>query len=120
MLPLDLNQAGWQVACITVLGICTFFINNQALEPSIMEARNLITAREMVQDHHWLIPTMNEEYRLAKPPFPTWVTAWTAQITGGFHSLGVLRIPAGLMGFIMAFSLYAIAKCFTRDKLIPV
>ncbi|MHB1108669.1 MAG: ArnT family glycosyltransferase, partial [Lutibacter sp.] len=41
---------------------------------TIMEARNFITAREMVQDNHWLLTTMNGEARYQKPPLPTWLT----------------------------------------------
>lgn len=44
-----------------------------ALPTDIMESRNIITAREMVSDGNWLVPTMNGELRLEKPPLPTWV-----------------------------------------------
>ena len=41
--------------------------------PDIMESRNIITAREMVYDGHWMVPTMNGDLRLEKPPLPTWI-----------------------------------------------
>ena len=55
--------------------IISFFINNRVVVPDIMEARNMVTAREMVHDGNWLVPTMNGDLRLEKPPLPTWLTA---------------------------------------------
>ena len=33
--------------------IISFFINNRVVVPDIMEARNMVTAREMVHDGNW-------------------------------------------------------------------
>ena len=62
----------WLMAAVVAI---TFFINNRTLQPDIMESRNLVTAREMVETGQWLVPTMNGELRLEKPPLPTWVSA---------------------------------------------
>jgi 4-amino-4-deoxy-L-arabinose transferase-like glycosyltransferase len=67
----------WSVLMILVICAITFFVNNRTFTPDIMEARNIVTAREMVQDGHWMVPTMNGELRLEKPPLPTWITAVT-------------------------------------------
>ena len=53
---------------LAVFCIIAFFANNTALRPDIMETRNLQTAREMVEGDHWLVPMMNGNYRLEKPP----------------------------------------------------
>lgn len=58
---------------VIVLALVTFFAFNADLPTDIMEARNIVTAREMVADGNWLVPTMNGELRLEKPPLPTWV-----------------------------------------------
>ena len=52
------------------------------LEVTIMEARNFISAREMLTDGHWILTTMNGEARYQKPPLPTWLTALSASIFG--------------------------------------
>lgn len=57
------------------------FINNRVVVPDIMEARNMVTAREMVHDGNWLVPTMNGDLRLEKPPLPTWLTAVAEMIS---------------------------------------
>jgi hypothetical protein len=46
------------------------------IQTNIMEARNLITAREMVKDGHWIFTTIDGMPRYEKPPLPTWLTAF--------------------------------------------
>lgn len=65
------NRLSWII--VVLLCYISFFANNGALTPDIMESRNIVTAREMVSDGNWLVPTMNGELRLEKPPLPTWV-----------------------------------------------
>ena len=52
------------------------------LEVTIMEARNFISAREMITDNQWILTTMNGEPRYQKPPFPTWLTAMSGMLFG--------------------------------------
>jgi 4-amino-4-deoxy-L-arabinose transferase-like glycosyltransferase len=71
-----------------------------------MEARNFITAREMIQDNHWLLTTMNGEARYEKPPLPTWLTAISG-LAFGINNLFALRLPAAFMVlFLGIFSYY--------------
>ena len=51
--------------------ICVF-VNSDLPSVNNMEARNYVTAREILQDGSWLLPTMNGELRIAKPPLPPW------------------------------------------------
>ena len=48
-----------------------FVAHLQVLLINIMEARNFITAREMIVDGNWLLTTINGEPRYQKPPLPT-------------------------------------------------
>ncbi|MCD8260663.1 MAG: phospholipid carrier-dependent glycosyltransferase, partial [Bacteroides sp.] len=52
----------------------TFFIHNDVLYTDIMESRNIVTAREMVYEGNWIIPTMNGELQFASP-LSTWIAA---------------------------------------------
>ena len=110
----------WQLGFLLIISICTFLIKNGVLEPDIMEARNFITAREMLEGGNWLLPTMNGEYRLAKPPYPTWITALMAESTGDLRQLTALRFPAGLMALLMAVSLFGLGRIFSKEKAIPL
>jgi len=106
---------------LILLFLITFFafiVNNGALEPNIMEARNLTTAREMLQKNNWLEPTMNGELRLEKPPLPTWITAVTMHLAGD-KNLSLLRLPAALAALLMIFFLFKLTTELTEDSLLP-
>lgn len=108
-----------QVLILLIICFASFFTHNEVLDASIMEARNFVTAREMVQEGNWLLPTMNGELRLRKPPLPTWLTALSAKIAGKVDDLSVLRFPAAIMASLMIFFCYALIRTFTKDKLLP-
>ncbi|HOM28960.1 MAG TPA: hypothetical protein PLS81_05840 [Deltaproteobacteria bacterium] len=50
--------------------LITIFIYGNLVPVNVMEARNYIAAREMAAGRSWLLPTMNGEIRIAKPPCP--------------------------------------------------
>lgn len=84
-------------------------IHIDVLPVSIMEARNFITAREMIDDGNWLLTTMNGEARYEKPPLPTWFTA-VFGLMFGIESLWSLRLPAILMLGLTGYGTFAISK----------
>lgn len=92
-----------------------FFMNLDVLYPNIMEARNFITAREMVTDDHWLLTTMNGEPRYEKPPLPTWLAAIAGMLVS-FKSLAALRIPSAIITLVLVFFSYRFGIYFLKDK----
>ncbi|MEM9023428.1 MAG: glycosyltransferase family 39 protein [Bacteroidota bacterium] len=108
-----------QVLFLIVLGTFTFLVNNHVFDATLMEARNFVTAREILQNDSWLLPTMNGELRLAKPPMPTWCSAWMAQLTGSTDNLGAMRLPAGIAGIGMVLFLFLYARTRTTDGRLP-
>lgn len=102
-----------------VISICLFTAfmllpNLNVLDVSIMEARNFITAREMVQDGNWLLTTMNGEPRYEKPPLPTWLTAISG-ILFGLKSTFALRFPAILFVMILGVAIFKISMLLVKD-----
>jgi len=85
------------------------------MEVTIMEARNFITAREMLTDGNWILTTMNGEARYQKPPLPTWLTALSAMVFG-IKSVWGLRFPAVLMIMLLGSMLYTLSRKLTLDK----
>lgn len=79
------------------------------LDVTIMEARNFITAREMLTDTNWILTTMNGEPRYEKPPLPTWITAISASIFGLKNVWG-LRFPAVLMVMLLGSMVYMLSR----------
>ena len=108
-----------QVSWLLLLTCLTFFMRLNYGELHLMEARNFITAKEMIQNGNWLIPTMNGQLRLAKPPLPTWLTALSGLAAGNIENVAALRFPAACMAVLLVFFLYALASQLTSDKLIP-
>lgn len=86
------------------------------LPVSIMEARNFITAREMLTDDNWLLTTMNGEARYQKPPLPTWFSAIFALIFG-ITKLTALRFPAIIFIALTGIFTYLLSKQLTKNKL---
>ncbi|MEL6986445.1 MAG: glycosyltransferase family 39 protein [Bacteroidota bacterium] len=80
-----------------------------------MEARNFTTAREMVEFGNWLIPTMNGELRLEKPPLPTWLTAAFMKVFG-FENIYWLRVPAALSSTLLIYYAYRFIDLLTKHK----
>ncbi len=98
------------LACIPL-----FFINLGELYVNIMEARNFITAREMLVDDNWIFTTINGEPRYQKPPLPTWLTAFSASIFGA-KSLWGLRLPAALAASFLAVYGYKLSHKQTQNN----
>ena len=84
------------------------------IEVNIMEARNFIAAREMVQNKEYLLTTLNNEPRYQKPPLPTWLTAVSGAVFG-FDSLFALRIPVVAITFLLVFIFWYFSKLMGLD-----
>lgn len=97
-----------KLAALAIVALFTFFVNNSLLVPDIMESRNLITAREMVEKQNWLIPTMNGNIRLEKPPLPTWVAAVVESAAP--NDVGAQRAAAGCMALMLTLFFYLFAR----------
>ncbi|WP_417885676.1 ArnT family glycosyltransferase [Zunongwangia sp.] len=95
---------------LTAVCILIFFFNLDAIYVNIMEARNFVTAREMFTSNHWILTTLNDLPRYEKPPLPTWLTAFSAEIFGQ-NTLWAFRLPAALAATLLTISLYNFAKC---------
>ncbi|MDD2551313.1 MAG: hypothetical protein PHQ56_01695 [Dysgonamonadaceae bacterium] len=87
-----------------------------SLQVSIMEARNFVTAREMITDGNWLLTTMNGEPRYEKPPLPTLLTAISGLVFGSKNLFG-LRLPAVLLIMVIGCYVYLLSKAMLKDPL---
>ncbi|SNR39017.1 ArnT family glycosyltransferase [Lutibacter flavus] len=106
----------YPIATLSIVIILMLLIHLDVPNVTIMEARNFITAREIVNDNNWLLTTMNGEPRYQKPPLPTWLTAISGLIFG-FKNLFGLRLPAALMVlFLGIFGYYLSLKLELSKK----
>ncbi|MTE27353.1 ArnT family glycosyltransferase [Winogradskyella ouciana] len=86
-----------------------------AIPVSIMEARNFISAREMLTDNNWVLTTMNGEARYQKPPLPTWITAFFGLLFG-IKSVLALRWPALLFMASIGITTFLLSKKLELSK----
>ena len=92
-----------------------FTINLNYIDITIMEARNFVTAREMLIDNNWFMPTFNGEPRYQKPPLPTWITALSTTIFG-IKTLYFYRLPSFLFVAVTAITSYYFSLELVKNK----
>lgn len=100
---------------LLLICVAIFFVNLGSLPVNIMEARNFITAREMLTDSNWILTTFNGHPRYQKPPLPTWLTAFSAAIFG-IKTIWALRLPAAIISLILVLCSYSFAVRLTANK----
>lgn len=98
------------------LSFFSFFPNLWVQSADLMEARNFISAREIIQSGNWLIPTLNGNLRFEKPPLPTWLTAGVMKLTGNMSNEFLLRIPVALVSVMLIFFIYHLVKTLTNKS----
>lgn len=76
---------------------------------SFNEARRMIVVREMLLNGNWLIPTLNAEIYVTKPPFFYWLVLPFSLL---FHSTAewVIRLPSALSSLGITWLLFARMK----------
>lgn len=110
------RNAGVRLSLLSIIVAATFFANGDALVPDIMESRNLIAAREMVEAgtiDRFIVPTLNGQLRMEKPPLPTWIAAGVEAVSPG--NLAMHRFCAALMGVVLVIFFYKFAKRVLRQ-----
>ncbi|CAM4269877.1 ArnT family glycosyltransferase [Gillisia hiemivivida] len=105
----------YPVLLLLLLGVLIFITNLDVLMVNIMEARNFISAREMLTHNNWIFTTMNESARYEKPPFPTWLTAISAFLFG-MESLFAYRLPAALTSILLLIIFYKLQLLLVVKK----
>ena len=99
---------------LIIVCLAIFFVNLDAVFVNIMEARNFVTAREMINLDHWIFTTLNDEPRYEKPPLPTWLTA-ISMFLFGVKNLFAARLPAAIMGSITTIFIYKLGLRFSGN-----
>jgi len=105
----------YPLALLSIVVFSMLMVHLDIPNITIMEARNFITAHEMVQDNHWLLTTMNGEARYQKPPLPTWLTAISGMLFG-IKNVFALRLPAALMVLFSGICIYFLSLKLKLQK----
>lgn len=100
---------------LLLLALVAFSSNIWVRSADIMEARNFITAREMLESKNYIITTLNGQLRFEKPPLPTWLTALVMKITGNIKNEVLLRIPVILISVLLIYFIYKVVLEFKKS-----
>jgi 4-amino-4-deoxy-L-arabinose transferase-like glycosyltransferase len=70
------------------------------------ELRVALTARQMVQSGHWLIPEFRDQPRLRKPPLMYWLVACSFRLANSALSVQAARAPSAVAGVLLVIVIY--------------
>ncbi len=101
--------------CLFLVSFLSFFPNLWVDRAGLMEARNFITAREMIKEGNWIITTLNGNYRFEKPPLPTWITAIFMKLFETTGNEYVLRLPIAILSAGLIYLIYFFVKTATKN-----
>lgn len=100
---------------IIILWWFVFLSHLGTLYPNIMEARNFVTAREMITEGNWILTTMDGLPRYEKPPLPTWLTAFSGELFG-LENIAALRFPSAIITLVLLLFIYTLSRKLTHNK----
>ncbi len=96
---------------LIILAILLFFHIGATPIYILDEAKNAECAREMLQNHNWIIPTFNGELRTDKPPLHYFFMAISYSVFG--YTEFAARFFSVIMGLLTVCITYFYAKKFT-------
>jgi len=82
------------------------------------ESQRALVAREMQAAGEWLVPTINQQPYLAKPPLFYWVQLAIAKARGAATGEFELRLAVALAGLLGVLATYVVVRdiCSSRDE----
>ena len=92
-----------------LLGLVIIFYGLGTLElMSLNEGRRALAVKEMFLGGDWLLPHLNGELYLSKPPLLYWIATTFAYISGGVNEW-ILRLPSALVAVAILCMIYKYA-----------
>lgn len=106
-----LPSTRWILACAFLYAVLTLAFLGDRPITRVQEARVLETSRQMLDSpdwHGWLVPSLNGEARLRKPPLCYWYTAAAFNVFGIDEWAG--RLPTLAIGWACVLVTYFFGK----------
>ena len=94
---------------IVALASVTLLLGIASARLTFHEAIWAQTAREMIASGDWLVPTIQGNPWLEKPPIGTWMIAFSGALLGGVTAASA-RLPSALAALAIALGVYALAE----------
>ena len=101
---------------LVVLGL---FVLSALMATAMLSRRSLedhecfvsVTAREMLQNGNWVLPTLNGNLRINKTPLPYWLVGCLSKATGAIDEF-TTRFPSAVFAFLSAAAMLFFVKKF--------
>ncbi|RJP61897.1 MAG: glycosyltransferase family 39 protein [Candidatus Auribacter fodinae] len=106
------RQVAFHLLIITCIGVI-LFCGGIGIRDfwGTTEGRTAQITREMIESGDWVLPHLNGEPRLTKPPLFFWATSLSAIIlSGGEVREWTTRLPAALSAVLMLLMIYGIGR----------
>ncbi len=103
------------IAAAAVLQFCLLL--GRAHVTGSHEGRVVETAREMLATGDWIVPRLNDEPRLKKPPLAYWAAAgmWELAHGGREHPAWLARLPAAVCGALATLLVMDLGRRWFRS-----
>jgi 4-amino-4-deoxy-L-arabinose transferase-like glycosyltransferase len=89
-----------------ILGLIVLFWGLGSLQlMSLNEGRRALVIKEMFAHHNWLLPTLNNELYLTKPPLLYWISVFFSFIIGHVNEW-TIRLPSAISALIVVILAY--------------
>jgi len=100
----------WLLPWLTLLMgfVCFFWALGDIVLLSFNEARRALPTLGMFTTGDWLLPRLNGELYITKPPLLYWLTTATSHLLGNVNEWSV-RLPSALAGCAVVFAAYRYA-----------
>lgn len=110
MQPHNLNSYDLLLIATVLLGVAIFFWGLGDLPLlTFNEARRAIPAANIMRDGDWLLPKLNGELYITKPPLLYWVSATISHLFGVVNEWTV-RFPSALSAFATALLVFVYTR----------
>jgi 4-amino-4-deoxy-L-arabinose transferase-like glycosyltransferase len=103
------HDSRWRLAIFALALLQFCLLLDQRDITTAHEGRVAATAAEMLQRNEWLIPHVNNQPRLQKPPLAYWLTA-SAWSIAGTREVWLARLPAAMCGAIATLLVIDLAR----------
>ncbi|MDA3919989.1 MAG: glycosyltransferase family 39 protein [Salinisphaera sp.] len=100
--------------CVALLGLLALAVGLAGAAGVPLDDHEIYvaqTAQNMLDHHHWIVPHLNDAWRLQKPPLSYWATAVTAMLVAGSKvSELAVRLPSIISGVLLVWLVFVVAR----------
>lgn len=106
---IERERGFWMVVMAALLLLLYLWGTGDIAFLSVNEARRGVTVREMFEAGNWMIPRMNGELYLSKPPLFYWLALIPAHLSGAVTEW-TMRLPSALFALAVLAGVHSVGR----------